>query len=359
MSAAAGRVADPRADGNVRNRRGRRGRTAVVVLALAVLLAAAAMVVVGDFVVPPAEVVRAFSGRAEWKNQLFVVDVRLPRVLTGLLAGLAFGLSGAIFQRLLHNPLASPDIVGITSGASAAAAVCILVLGLGGALVSLGALAGGLVTAALIPLLSGRGAGASGHRLVLVGIGLTALLSGLISYLLTSANVSDAQQVLRWLTGSLNGRTFAQVAALAWCTALALPVVAVLARPLSMLALGDDTARGLGVRVERCRLGLLVAAVALAAGATAAAGPVVFVALVSAPIARRLVRGGTALTASALVGALVTLVSDAVAQHAFAPVELPVGVVTGLVGGPYLLMLLVTSDRAGGSMGRRGSRSLR
>ncbi|MER7645654.1 iron chelate uptake ABC transporter family permease subunit [Streptomyces rimosus] len=339
--------------------RRRRARPVVVVLALAVLLTAVALLVVGDFVVPLPEVIGVITGRADWKSQLFVLDIRLPRVLTGLLAGLGFGMSGAIFQSLVRNPLASPDVIGITSGASAAAATCIVALGLGGMAVSAGALAGALVTAVAIYLLSWRG-GLSGQRLVLVGIGATALLSSLVSYLMTSAAVWDAQQVLIWLTGSLSGRTWTHTTTLACCLVPLALAAAALARPLNVLCLGDDLARGLGLWVERSRLALLLTGVGLAATATAAAGPVAFVALVSAPVARRLVRdGGPALAASALVGALVTLVSDFVAEHAFTPVELPVGVVTGVVGGPYLLVLLVTANRAGTSASRRGSRLLR
>ncbi|KNB49791.1 FecCD family ABC transporter permease [Streptomyces caatingaensis] len=325
----------------------RRGRKVAVVLALAVLVAGCAGLALGDFAVPPGQVIGAFRGHAEWKNQLFVLDIRLPRVLTGLLAGLAFGTAGAVFQSLMRNPLASPDVIGITSGASAAAASCLLLLGLSGLAVSAGALVGALVTAAVIYLVSWRG-GVSGQRLVLVGIGAAALLSSVISYLLTRAKVNDAQQVLLWLTGSLNGRGWSHVTPLAWSLAVLLPLAFALERPLRMLALGDDAARGLGVRVEPCRLGLLATAVALAAIATAAAGPVAFVGLVAGPVGRRLVRGGgPALGASGLVGALVMLVSDAVAQHVFSPVELPVGVVTGVVGGPYLLVLLGVRARRG------------
>ncbi|MDF3293933.1 FecCD family ABC transporter permease [Streptomyces silvisoli] len=329
----------------------RRGRVVVLTLVLAALVTTLALLSLGDLAVPPSEVIRAFCGQAQWKNQLFVIDVRLPRVLVGLLAGSAFGLSGSIFQALVHNPLASPDIIGITSGAGAAAAACVLVLGLSGEAVSVGALAGALATAMVIYLMSRR-RGRADHRLVLVGIGATALLSSLTSYLLTRANVNDAQQVLLWLTGSLSGRTWTQASTLALFLVPLVSAAMALARPLSVLALGDDLARGLGVRVERCQLGLLVTAVALAAVATSAAGPVAFVALVSGPAARRLVRGGgAALTASALMGALVMTVSDFAAQHLFLPVELPVGIVTGAVGGPYLLVLLITAKRGHSAVG--------
>ncbi|MFD7666499.1 FecCD family ABC transporter permease [Streptomyces sp. NPDC059788] len=333
-------------------RRGRRRTYAVTgALALVVLAAFTAALTLGEFHLPLTEVIRSLTGplfgKASWESDFFVFDVRLPRVLTAMLAGAAFGLSGALFQSLIRNPLASPDVIGITSGASAAAVVCVLVLGLGGLAVSFGALVGALVTATLIYVLAWR-SGVSGYRLVLVGIGIAAVLSSLISYLMTTARIVDAQRALEWLTGNLDGRTWLHAGTLALCLAPLLPATAVLARPLAALQFGDDTATGLGVRVTSRRLALLTVAVALAAVATAAAGPVPFVALVGAPVARGLLRGrGPALTAAALVGAVLMPVSDFVGRHLFAATELPVGVVTGAVGAPYLLFMLARTNRSG------------
>ncbi|MEU9123493.1 iron chelate uptake ABC transporter family permease subunit [Streptomyces sp. NPDC048506] len=331
-------------------RRGRR-RTwaATAALVLVVLGAFIATLTLGEFDLPLPEVIGSLTGRffgsASWESDFFVLDVRLPRVLTAMLAGAAFGLSGALFQSLIRNPLASPDVIGITSGASAAAVVCVLVLGVGGMTVSFGALAGALVTAALIYLLAWRN-GVSGYRLVLVGIGIAAVLSSLISYLMATAQVSDAQRALEWLTGSLDGRSWPHAGTLALCLAPLLPATAMLARSLTVLQFGDDTATGLGVRVASRRLALL--AVALAAVATAAVGPVPFVALVSAPIARGLLRGSRPpLTAATLAGAVLMPVSDFVGQHLFGSTELPVGVVTGAVGAPYLLLVLAGTNRSG------------
>ncbi|GGU47340.1 ABC transporter permease [Streptomyces albospinus] len=333
-------------------RRGRRRTSAVTAaLVLVALGAFTATLALGEFDLPLPEVIRSLTGplfaKATWESDFFVLDVRLPRVLTALLAGAAFGLSGALFQSLIRNPLASPDVIGITSGASAAAVVCVLVLGLGGMAVSFGALVGALVTATLIYLLAWR-SGVSGYRLVLVGIGIAAVLSSLISYLMTTTQVSDAQRALEWLTGSLDGRSWPHAGTLALCLVPLLPATAVLARSLAALEFGDDTATGLGVRVASRRLALLAVAVALAAVATAAVGPVPFVALVSAPIARAVLRGrGPALTGAALAGAALMPVSDFVGQHLVGSTELPVGVVTGVVGAPYLLLMLATTNRSG------------
>ncbi|ANZ19023.1 iron chelate uptake ABC transporter family permease subunit [Streptomyces noursei] len=347
----AAREAARRTVAAVRRRDRRRTRAVTAALVLAVLAAFTAALALGEFGVPVPEVVRSLAGplfgRAAWESEFFVLDVRLPRVLTGVLTGVAFGLSGALFQSLIRNPLASPDVIGITSGASAAAVVCVLLLGLSGMAVSFGALVGALVTAALIYLLAWR-RGVSGYRLVLVGIGIAAVFSSLVSYLMTTTQVSDAQRALEWLTGSLDGRGWPHAGTLALCLVPLLPATALLSRSLQVLRFGDGIAAGLGVRVESRRLALLAVAVALAAVATAAAGPVPFVALVSAPIARGLHRGrGAALTAAALVGAVLMPASDFLGRHLFGSTELPVGVVTGVVGAPYLLLTLANTNRSG------------
>ncbi|MGE0141037.1 MAG: FecCD family ABC transporter permease, partial [Ilumatobacteraceae bacterium] len=184
-------------------------------------------------------------------------------------------------------------------------------------------------------------------RLVLVGIGVAAVLTAATSYLLTRAQIFEVQQAMVWLTGSLNGRSWDHLRPVTWAMLVLFPAVLLLARPLRALQLGDDTAKGLGVRVERARLALVLVAVALTAVATAAAGPIAFIAFVAGPIARRLVRAPLSIVPAALVGALLLLLSDLVARRAFAPTELPVGVVTGIIGAPYLLWLLARANRVG------------
>jgi iron complex transport system permease protein len=323
---------------------------AVVVTAAALAGALAVFVwglTVGDFPLPVGEVVATLLGGGGGGSDFIVRTLRLPRGLTGLLVGAAFGLSGAIFQRLARNPLASPDIVGVNAGAALAAVFAIVVADRSGATVTAAALAGGAAASLAVYVLSWRN-GITGYRLVLVGIGVTAVLTAGISYLLTQAQIFEAQQAIVWLTGSLNGRTWDDVRPVAWALAVLVPLAVGLARHLRMLELGDDAARALGVPVERARAGLMATAVALAAVATASAGPIGFVALVSPQIARRLVRDGAlALLPSAAVGALLLVAADLVGRRVVAPTELPVGLVTAVLGAPYLLLLLARANRIG------------
>ncbi len=319
-----------------------------VALAVVIAVAFAVSVSVGDFPIPLVDVVPAIFGYGDPDADFIVRVLRLPRALTGLLIGAAFGLSGAIFQSLARNPLASPDIIGVTAGAGLVAVAMIVLVGSASSLtIALGAFAGALVTAIAVYLLAYK-RGITGYRLILVGIGVTAVLSSLTSWLLTRAEIYDAARATVWLTGSLNGRGWEHVRPVGAALLILLPVTLALARPLRALQMGDDTARGVGVRVEPAKLGLVVAGVGLAALATASAGPVAFVALVAPQISRRLTAGsGLALVPAALTGAALVLLSDLVATQAFAPVQLPVGVVTAVVGAPYLLWLLARANRIG------------
>lgn len=301
---------------------------------------------VGDFPVALVDVVPGMFGHGEGRVPYIIQTLRLPRAMTALLVGSALGFSGAIFQSLARNPLASPDIIGITSGASAAAVFIIVVIGGSYAFVAMGALVGALLTALVIYLLAYR-KGMSSYRLVLIGIGMSAILSAFTSYLLTRAEIYDAARATVWLTGSLNNRGWEHVRPVALTMAVLFPAVLLLARGLRGLQLGDDPAKGLGIPVERTRGLLILVAVTLAAIATASAGPITFVAFVAAPIARRLVRSPLTLVPAALVGAAVLLGSDLIARRIFAPTELPVGVITGIIGAPYLLWLLARSNKIG------------
>ncbi|TDW89238.1 iron complex transport system permease protein [Kribbella pratensis] len=330
-------------------RRARQTRSLVVIVVLAVVVFAIFCVSLslGDFNIPVIDVVKTLFGGGDRATEFIVNRLRLPRALTGLLVGTALGLSGAIFQSIARNPLASPDIIGVTYGASAFAVFAIVTLGLTGVAVSAFAIVGAVLTAFIMYVLAWRH-GVSSYRLILIGIGIGAIATSITSYLLTKARVEIAQQALIWLTGSLNGRDWSNVRSLAITFVVLLPVMAFLVRQLRILQLGDETAYGLGLRVEVARLGLIVVAVLLAAVATAAAGPIGFVAFVAPPIARRLTRSpGPAMITSGLLGALVVGLSDLVAQHAFGETQLPVGVVTGVVGAPYLMFLLARANRVG------------
>lgn len=317
-----------------------RPRAALITCVLVVLAAAVGCVAVsvGSYVVPLPEVLAALTGQGEQRSVLVVQTLRLPRVLVGLLVGAAFGLSGALTQSVARNPLASPDVVGVTAGASAAA-VAVLVLGLPIAL-PVAAMVGGLGAAALVGALAWSD-GVTGPRLVLVGVGVSYVGWSVTSYLLVRGDLTDAQRATVWLAGSLNGRGWEHVRPVAVALAVLVPLALVLGRSLAALRLGDDLARGLGLRVDATRIALVVVAVVLASVATASAGPVVFVALVAPQIALRLTGGpGLPLTASAATGAVLVVAADLVARTALPDTQLPVGAVTAVVGAPVLLWLL-------------------
>ncbi len=324
-------------------------RTAVVcaLLLVAALTASVVLIGTGDFAIPAADVIRTLLGNGDAGQEFIINDLRLPRVLVGLLVGAALGLGGALFQSITRNPLGSPDVLGLGQGATAGALTMIVLFKGSAVEVAGGALAGGLVTGVAIYLLAWK-RGVHGYRLVLVGIGVSAFITAVNGYLLTKADFVDAARAVVWMTGSLNGRDWQQVWPLLVLCAALVPLVLVYGRPLRMLEMGDDVAGALGVPVERTRAVLLTASVLLTAAATAAAGPVSFVALTAPQLARRLTRSpGPNLMPSMFMGAALLVVADLASQRAFGADQLPVGVVTGVLGGVYLLWLLVTQRKAG------------
>lgn len=317
----------------------RRQRVVVAALSVLLLLVVAARVLLGDFTVTIPDFVRILGG-AEIPGATFIVmESKLPRALLGLLVGLCLGVAGAIFQSSLRNPLASPDIIGVSMGASAAAVVGIVVLDVAGGVLSVLAVAGALVVASATRWVAGPG---GGQRLVLVGVGVAAVLASVVQYLFTRADEWDAHLVLRWLTGSLQQADWPTLRWLGLALLVLLPLTAWQARDLRATELGADTAAGLGVSPRRTDL-LLATGVVLVALAVAAAGPVAFVAFTAGPVARALCGGRTSLVAAGLVGACVVVGADYVADYLLADVNFPVGVVTGAAGAPFLLWLLASS----------------
>ncbi|WKU05796.1 iron chelate uptake ABC transporter family permease subunit [Micromonospora sp. HUAS LYJ1] len=332
-----------------RVRRNRRRRAVLAALTLAVAAMVAVSLMVGRTFYPAGDVLRVILGETVPGASFTVGELRLPRTVLALATGLCFGMGGVTFQTMMRNPLASPDIIGISSAASAAAAFAIIVLGLGETGVAVFAIVAALGVAVLIYLLSFTD-GVAGTRLVLIGIGIAAMLNSATAYILNQAGQWDLQAATRWLNGSLNGSTWDEAVPVLVALALFGPVLLSRARSLTMLQLGDDTAAALGTRLERTRLVAIVAAVGLIAFATSATGPIAFVAFLAGPIAARLVgAGGSPLLPSALVGALLVLVADFIGQFAF-DIRFPVGVITGVLGAPYLIYLLVRTNRAGGSL---------
>ncbi|MGY5034518.1 FecCD family ABC transporter permease [Streptomyces sp. 900116325] len=324
-------------------------RALVVIVVLAAVAAGAGIVLIGsgDYAMTPGEVVSTLFGHGTFQQEFIVTDLRLPRVLVGLLVGAALGVGGAVFQTISRNPLGSPDVLGFGQGATVGALTVIVLFEGGAAAVAGGAVVGGLVTGIVVYLLAWK-RGMHGYRLVLVGIGSAAILTAVAQYLITKANLVDATRAVVWMTGSLDGRDWAQVWPLLVVCGLLIPLVLGHGRALRMMEMGDDAAYALGVRVERTRLVLMGCAVMLVAVATAAAGPITFVSLSAPQLARRHTRSpGPNLAPAALMGAALLLVADWIAMDAFGDRQLPVGVVTGVLGGCYLLWLLVSERRAG------------
>ncbi|WP_112243650.1 FecCD family ABC transporter permease [Kribbella monticola] len=332
-------------------------RTVVLAAAFAVAAVVLALVSLslGTTKLPLDEVLRALFGGGDSGTRLIVIELRMPRVATGLLVGIAFAVSGALLQTLSRNPLASPDIIGVNSGASAAAVGVIVLAGTGGGNISgaaeriglpLAAVLGGLLATLIVGLLSIQRGVVDASKVVLIGVGVAAAANSLVAWLLVIGDVTDAGRAAAWLAGSLNARTWSDAVPVGLAVTVLLPVAMMFGRELEALVLGDDVASSLGVRVSRVRLALLVVATVLAAMATAGAGPITFVALVAPQVAQRLARTDRPpLLTTAMLGALFVTLADLIARNGLqvlqvGPYELPVGVVTAAAGAPYLLHLI-------------------
>jgi iron complex transport system permease protein len=332
----------------------RRGRVAVrlnwrsvvvcAVLAFAVAGMAVLALMTGSFQLSPGQVISALVGGQTGLVHDIVVEWRLPRVAAAVVFGAALGVSGAIFQSMLRNPLADPGLIGFAQGSYTGALIVILVVnGSYWQLVG-GALLGGMATAVAVYLLAYR-RGVQGFRLIIVGIGVSFMLDSLNTWLILLAELDQAIAAAAWRAGSLNGVSWDQVVIGGACSLVLLLLAAMSSRPMRQLELGDDAAASQGVRVSPARLGLIVVGVALTATVTAASGPIAFISLVAPQIARRLARtAGITLAPAAVVGALLCLSADYIAQHV-APTPLPVGIITVMLGGGYLGWLLFTEAR--------------
>lgn len=328
--------------------RRKRWKLVTLLLTTIVLLLCLAGLVFGNTRYSFDIILRVIFGE-EIKGATFaIVTLRLPRMLAGLLVGLAFGFAGSTFQTMLRNPLASPDIIGVTSGSSVAAVFCILVLQISGFIVSFAAVISGLLVASIIYFLS-RGGSFSGGRLILIGIGVQAMLNAVISYLMLRASQHDIPSAMRWLSGSLNGIRLAQIPLLFLAVMTFGSLILLLGRHLTILELGEQSALTLGVQTDLIRFLLILSAVILIAFGTAITGPISFVAFLAGPIANKLVgKGASNELPSALVGAMLVLAADLLGQYAFGT-RFPVGVITGILGAPYLLFLLIRMNKTGGA----------
>lgn len=316
------------------------------ILLLLTLSLAAVMMLYGNTIYSPETVLRVLSGTDAGGAAFTIRTLRFPRMLTAILCGMAFGLSGNTFQQLLGNPLASPDIIGVTSGASVAAVFGILILKLDYGIVTVMAVFSGLLVSALIYFLSHKN-GFSNTRLILTGIGMQAFLNSIISWMLLKASEYDVASALRWLSGSLNGVKMDTVPALAAVVFTAGLGILLLSRHLLILQLGEAHAVTLGIPVSITRLLLILLALVLTAFAASVTGPIASVAFLSGPIAARISgRGRSSMLAASLTGSILILISDLVGQFTL-PSRYPVGVITGILGAPYLLFLLLRINHKG------------
>ncbi|MDT0303215.1 FecCD family ABC transporter permease [Streptomonospora wellingtoniae] len=333
-----------------------RPRAALVCLGVAALLTAAflrALVAFDSSDVGLSEVAAVLLGGGDSGQRFIVLELRMPRALTGALVGFALGLSGAVLQSLARNPLASPDTLGIGWGAAIGAVTVIVFGGSAGGIsgaaaqlgVPAGAIAGGLAAAAAVFGLSWR-AGVHSNRLLLVGIAVSLTCANLVYWIITWTDLQSAARAQTWITGSLHAADWDRAGGAALALAVIIPVALGASRTLGALGLGDDAALGLGVRVSAARLVLLMVAALLVCVATAAAGPVNFVALAAPQIALRVCRCAQPPPfTSMLLGGALTLVADQLAAGLFAPTQLPVGVFTAVLGAPFLMYLIVVRHR--------------
>lgn len=327
--------------------RTRRRRRFIIVTCLLVIIAFALccmMLMLGNTIYPVGDVISVLLGEQVKGASFAVGTIRFPRMVAGVFAGFAFGISGHVFQTMLRNPLANPNVIGITAGSSAAAVFCIIVLHASSTYVSIASIIGGLATVLVIFLLS-KGTSFSIGRLILIGIGIQAMLNAVIAYLLLIGQHHDVPTAMRWLSGSLNGVKMENIYPLMITVLLLAPIIILLGKRLDMLELGEQTAASLGINTDRTRVVLVISSVLIIALATATTGPIAFVAFLSGPIAKRLVGiGFSSVIPAGLVGIILVLASDLIGQFAFVA-RYPVGVITGILGAPYLIMLLIRMNR--------------
>ncbi|GAA1925488.1 iron chelate uptake ABC transporter family permease subunit [Microbacterium aoyamense] len=321
-------------------------RILLVILALAVtvVLLFCVSLMLGSVLLSPAAVVGGLTGTGETATVFVIRELRLPRATAAVLVGLALGAAGTLFQRVLGNPLASPDFLGVAAGAGTATAAALVLGGVAGVTLPVYALIGGSVTAVVIYVVAWH-RGVSEYRFILVGIGVGTFATSVTSYLVARAEFADARAAMTWLTGSVGMATPETITLVAVVLVVLVPSGFALARMLRRLELGDETARMLGARVERDRLLILAAGVVLVSVATATVGPIAFISMLAGPLAQILLgAAGRSILAAALMGAVILQIADILAQHAL-PWPISTGVVTGIFGAPYIAWMLISAAR--------------
>jgi len=282
-----------------------------------------------------------FNSQVSGFANTIIWDVRLPRVITAIFVGVALGVSGAIFQSISRNPLGSPDIIGFTSGSASGAIFYLIFIGETSFGIAISAIVGGVLTAIMVYFLSFKRGSISRYRLILIGIGVGSTLTALNGLMLVKGNLNSAMVANIWLTGSLNARQWENILPLVVGVFILIPLIYVSSYKLTLIEMGDELAQQLGVNVQRTRLILTFYAVLLASLATAAAGPIAFIALAAPQLASRIIRSqGVPIIGSSLMGAILLLVSDLLSQTLPFDMTLPIGLITAFVGGLYLLWIV-------------------
>ncbi|KIL36112.1 iron ABC transporter permease [Cohnella kolymensis] len=301
----------------------------------------------GSRYIAPVSVVKALVGMADPADQLIVEKLRLPRIIIGLLVGASLAVSGAILQGIIRNPLASPDVAGITEGASFGAVLFIFVFMDTVSIhwMPIAAILGAFAVTALLYLLAWK-KGVSPLRLVLIGIGISAAVKSISYMLIISGPLQLAERSLTFMTGSIYGASWDKdvITLLPWVAVL-LPIAWLQARKVNIQMLGDDVAGSAGARVQKGRLLLLMLSVSLAGSAVAIGGAISFIGLMAPHMARKLTGPsfGNVLPVSALLGAIILVGADLIARTAFLPRDVPAGVFTAAIGAPFFMFLLYRS----------------
>lgn len=325
--------------------RNRRLMYIILAMSITVLILAILTLIYGNTVYPIGTIFKVLMGENISGATFTIMTLRLPRMLAAILCGLAFGMAGYIFQSLLSNPLASPDIIGITSGSSVAAVFAILFLGLEGAVVSMIAVVAGILVSGMIYGISSLG-GFSNSKMVLTGIGFQYFFLALMSWLLLLSSEYDVPKALHWISGSINDVKIEEIPVLFLVVIVCGSMLVYFEKYLGIIELGDEYATALGLDLKKSRLILVFLSLLLLAFATSVSGPLSSISFLSSPIATRMMKGNrkNALIPSALIGAILVLASDLVGQNLFA-VRYPVGVITGILGAPYLLLVLLRVNK--------------
>lgn len=316
------------------------------ILSLFTLFGCGLMMYLGNTIYPLETILQVLCGKKIPNATFTIRSLRFPRMIAGLTTGFAFGLGGSVFQSMLRNPLANPNILGITSASSSGALFCILILHGSATTIFLGSILAATITALSIYFLSKLKTYSTG-RLILIGIGFQAMMNSLINYLLLKGNQNDLSSAVRWMSGSLNGVQLEFIYPLCIVMFVCVPVILICSKALKILELGEESAITLGVSTNRTRGILLIASVILVAVATATTGPISFVSFLAGPIAKRITgHGNSSPLTAGLFGAVLVLFADIIGQNAF-ELRFPVGVITGLLGAPYLVYLLIRMNRHG------------